>query len=483
MSTRQQYPAGGAAEPLPQIEGYTVRRLIQSGGFSRVYEATQHRLERLVAIKVLDARIGDERQRLTFERECQVMGKLSDHQNIVTVFASAVTVDRHPCIVMELCEGTYRDGERLEIVEVIDVGAKLADALQAIHDAQVVHRDIKPHNIFVTKHGEPAIGDFGISSIENERTIPGGAGFSIDYAAPEVFEQGGAGAAGDIYSLGATLYEMASGEVPFPHTGKPEEYLAATIHKIIASPPPALRRADAPTQLDRLLRRCMAKRAEDRPADAAAVAAELRRLQQQTGVPDRDLRIGRARSAAAADPGSTPTPPLGPPATPPVAVRPQETTVARPGQVRSPAPGPADGTEPERPGHRRIVVAVASVVAAVIAIMLAVALAGGDEDDPVATAPPATLDAGDFVVLAPPDDLRVDRTGEATYVLSWTDDQSDVTYQVHLVGTTESRIADAAPFEWVVDDADASACFEVRSVGAGGTRVSQAAVGPVCASG
>jgi hypothetical protein len=411
------------------------------------------------------------------------MGKLSDHQNIVTVFASAVTADRHPCIVMELCEGTYREDERLDIAEVIDVGAKLADALQAIHDAQVVHRDIKPHNIFVTKHGEPAIGDFGISSIENERTITGGAGFSIDYASPEVFEQGGASAPGDIYSLGATLYQLASGEVPFPHTGTPDEYLGATIHHIIATPPPSLQRNDAPPQLDRLLRRCMAKRSEDRPANAAAVANELRQMQLQVGVPTRDRRIERARATNAASKSRPPTSISAPPRT--TAGRGDGATLARAGQVQAPVP-PAAEQEDRAPTRvsRRLVVGVAIGALAVIGVLLAVALMGGGGEDADSTPTTSTTIAvADFVVLVPPEELRVERIDDRTYRLSWDAPQPDVTFQVTLVSTSENRIVDTTTYEWVIEGDATSPCFEVRSVGDGGRRVSQAATGPICADG
>ena len=471
----------GGPAALPVIEGYTVHRLIQPGGFSKVYEATQHQLERRVAIKVLDARIEDERQRLTFERECQVMGKLSDHQSIVTVFASALTSDRHPCIVMELCEGTYRADEPLDIAEVVDVGAKVADAVQAIHEAGVVHRDIKPHNIFVTKHGEPAIGDFGISSIENERTIPGGAGFSVDYASPEVFEQGGAGAPGDIYSLGATLYHLASGHVPFPHTGTPEEYLGATIHRIIATPPPSLHRSDAPPQLDRLLRRCMAKRPEDRPASAAVVANELRELQLHVGAPNRGDRIARARhseealTAAPMSVSAAPSPPRAPDAP----------TLARPGHAGpSEPPPPAPDEAVARSRQRRLVLGISVAALALIGVSLVIALIARDGDEDQATnVTTTTIEAGDFVVLVPPEELQVERTAPATFQLTWSSPQTDVTFQIHLVGTDENRIAETSPYDWVAAEDLASPCFEIRTVGDDGRRVSQSATGPVCAAG
>lgn len=472
---------------LPNVDGYTVEEQIDSGGFSRVYRAIQHGLERQVAIKVLNASFEDERQQRTFERECRVMGQLSTHQNIVTVFESAVTADEHPCIVMELYAGTYRGEEQLDIAEVVDVGAKVADALQAIHDRGIVHRDIKPHNIFVSTHGQPAIGDFGISSIESERTVTGGAGFSINYAPPEVFEEGGAGAAGDIYSLGATLYQLATGEVPFPHTGEPAEKTRATVHKIIATPPPSLRRSDAPPELDRLLQRCMSKDAASRPASAAEVAAKLRQIQAGVGHPDPALRLARVAT----------TPPLS------------EATARRRVDRDAPPPPDADGTSgnvtvvrdrarpadpdvdtpvDEAPPRRALLTALGLglAVIAVSAAAIAFNLFGGDGDDetPTTTEAETTAPSGDdFVVLRPPDDLTVVRSSDATYDLTWTAAQPNVEYQVVLVGADETRFSETTTYTWRFDDDPGTACFEVRTVNAERTRVSQSADGPECASG
>jgi serine/threonine protein kinase len=467
-----------AGPGLPQVDGYTVEALIDTGGFSRVYRATQHGLDRAVAIKVLNSSFEDERQQRTFERECKVMGQLSTHQNIVTVFESASTADGHPSIVMELYEGTYRADEQLSIAEVVDVGAKVADALQAIHDRGIVHRDIKPHNIFISQHGQPAIGDFGISSIESERTVTGGAGFSINYAPPEVFEEGGAGAAGDVYSLGATLYQLASGEVPFPYSGDPAERMRSTVHKIITAPPPSLRRPDAPEELDRLLRRCMAKHPVDRPASAADVALELRRIQANVGSPGirsrstpsggrRDEPVDQTidRRAAFTD----------------------NVTVARdrPRKEVDDRVDDADGDRSLANGTRRwVLVGAAFGLVAILASGLYILLgrSDGSSATPASTAP-NTVSVQSFTVLSPPTDLTVGRSEDGSYELTWSSPQEDVGFQVHLVGSSENRFTSESSYSWGSDDITGSGCFEVRTVNAERTRISQSAAGPVCASG
>lgn len=486
--------ATGSASGVPSVDGYTVIEQIDAGGFSRVYRATQHGLERNVAVKILNASFEDERQQKTFERECRVMGQLSTHPNIVTVFASALTGHGHPCIIMELYEGTYRGDQQLDIAEVVDVGAKVADALQAIHDDGIVHRDIKPHNIFVSSHGQPAIGDFGISSIESERTVTGGAGFSINYAPPEVFEEGGAGAAGDVYSLGATLYQLASGEVPFPHTGDPSERTRATVHKIITATPPGLRRPDAPPELSRLLQRCMAKNPADRPASPAVVATELRKLQRQIGIPDPLSALKRVRGAVSP---SVPDPTIdraGATAEPSVRTtgRAHTPTNATGGvtvvrdraqpATNEPVDAETPTTAPASPRPLLIggMAALAVIVVSTVAISL---LGGGSSDEPEATSTAAdpTTTAAPFVVLDPPDDLTVERPSEGVYQLSWTAEEGDVDYQILLVGGSETRFSDEDEYSWQVADDSGSACFEVRTVNSERTRVSQSAAGPVCA--
>ncbi len=463
-----------ATNGLPHIDGYTIESLIDTGGFSRVFRATQHGLDRSVAIKVLNASFEDERQQKTFERECRVMGQLSTHPNIVTVFASAQTRDGHPAIVMELYEGTYRADATFDIADVVDVGAKVADALEAIHERGIVHRDIKPHNVFVSSHGQPAIGDFGISSIESERTVTGGAGFSINYAPPEVFEEGGAGAAGDIYSLGATLYQLVTGEVPFPHHGDPADRMRSTVHKIITTPPPSIQRPDAPEGLDRLLRRCMAKQAADRPTSASAVAAELRRIQQIVGQPDTRQRIRSVHGA----PGS-PDAQLERHTSNVTVVRERE-------RVAEPAgPTPVAGAErTPLAGRRKSVLGVAAGLTVIVAsaAVIGLGLSGSGEGEAAATTIPAptTAPTDRFEVLTPPEDLLVERSAEGTYVISWSESQANVQYQVLLVNSAENRFTDQTKFEWIVDGDTGSACFEVRTVNSDRTRVSQSAAGPAC---
>src|SRR5215216_3340090 len=196
--------------PSVQIDGFDQLELIGKGGFSYVFSARQRDFNRRVALKVLTFGLADERERRSFERECRAMGLVSQHPHIVTVFNAAFTTAKQPCIVMELYSGgtlgerLKRDG-RLPVATVLDVGVKIAGALQTAHDRRLLHRDIKPQNLFISEFGEPALGDFGISTLDDERSISGGGGLTVHYAPPEVLEGEPASSSSDVYSFAATL--------------------------------------------------------------------------------------------------------------------------------------------------------------------------------------------------------------------------------------------------------------------------------------
>ena len=187
--------------PTVQIDGFDQLELIGKGGFSYVFSARQKDFNRRVALKVLTFGLVDERERRSFERECRAMGLVSQHPHIVTVFNAAFTATKQPVIVMELYSGgtmgdrQKREG-RLPVAVVLDTGVKIAGALQTAHDRGLLHRDIKPQNLFISEFGEPALGDFGISTLDDERSISGGGGLTVHYAPPEVLE--GAQGHGDL---------------------------------------------------------------------------------------------------------------------------------------------------------------------------------------------------------------------------------------------------------------------------------------------
>jgi serine/threonine protein kinase len=465
------------ATQLPNIAGFTLLRQIGRGGFSTVYAAVQEMMGREVAVKVLNTGFEDERQQRTFERECQVMGRVSRHPSIVTVYQQVMTVDGRPGIAMELYDSTFRDLLRtsgpLPVDRVLDVGVRVADALQTVHDAGILHRDIKPHNVFISAYGEPALADFGISSITGERSITGGGGFSIDYSAPEVLGDAEPGVAADVYALGATLYHLLSGEVPFPHKGPPESRLKVTVGKIVSSPPPSLDRHDAPESLSRLLRRCMAKDADHRPASAAELADLLRGVQAEMGL---------ARTATVKRQDDPPPPE---PERVPFDEHDRSVTIARPeARPRSEAPPVAVAPVPVPERRRTGLLIGVGVVLVLVAVVAAFGLLGRDPASsavPTTTAPPI-FDDEPVGVLDAPTDLRVTTQPDSSSLVEWTATEDETRFQVTLVGSEagEPELVEGTSFVWPALSNGSDACFEVRTVADG--RMSVAAAGPTCAS-
>lgn len=264
----------------PSIPGYEGLKPIGKGGFSRVFEATQQKFRRQVAIKVLNFGVNDEENRRAFARETQLMGRVSTHPNIVTVYDTAFTDQGQPCIVMELCSGgtiaeRVQDVGGLPIRDVLDVGVAIASALHASHSSGVLHRDIKPQNILISDFGQPALSDFGISAFDDDRAQTGDAtGFTLHYAAPEVIEGEQATAQSDVYSLAATLYTAAAGQRPFATPGtklRPGELA----RRVLLEEPASLTTWGVPAEIDAVIAQAMSKEAAHRPATAQDFADAL----------------------------------------------------------------------------------------------------------------------------------------------------------------------------------------------------------------
>ena len=427
--------------PPVQIDGFDQLQPIGRGGFSYVFSARQKDFNRLVALKVLTFGLADERERRSFERECRAMGLVSQHPHIVTVFNAAFTSTKQPCIVMELYSGgTMGDRQKREgqlpVAHVLDVGIKIAGALQTAHDRGLLHRDIKPQNLFISEFGEPALGDFGISTLDDERSISGGGGLTVHYAPPEVLEGAPASSISDLYSFAATLYTLLEGSRPFAPRPGARQSIGELARRIMLEEPPRASRGDVPRSLAELLARSMAKRPEQRPASAAELGQELQRIQGELGLsvtalplatpmtpraqpspltrqgePSRDQELPRADGddRAAGSVAAPPPPPPGPlsapapgPSEPPrVAMRP----VARDdepagtdgddelghtvtvGRALAPDAAPSDVTEAGAPSTstRRVVLGTVAGVVCLLAVAVSLLVFGRDGGDGTST--------------------------------------------------------------------------------------------------
>jgi hypothetical protein len=206
------------ADRVPTVPGLTGLSVLARGGYATVFRATQESVGRLVAVKVENRVLENERDQRRFMREARAAGRMSSHPHVVDLFDAGVTPDGHPYLIMELCRGSYSERMRmapLSPAEARDVGIKIADALADAHALGVLHRDVKPANILVTDFGEPALADFGLAILTENRDIS----ITLDvltpaYAPPEMFRHAPPAPAADVYSLCATLYALMAGRPP-----------------------------------------------------------------------------------------------------------------------------------------------------------------------------------------------------------------------------------------------------------------------------
>ena len=355
-----------------------------------MYAADEPAFGRRVAVKVLTARIGDDEARRGFERECRAMGTLSGHPHIVAVHRGGTTPNGEPFIVMDFMSGgsladRMAHGGPLPWSEVLDIGVLLAGALETAHRAGILHLDVKPANILMSRFAEPALGDFGISRLPGLTvTLDGRVRATATYSAPERLMNGEATVATDLYGLGATLFALLSGGPAF--AGETGEEIVVTVARILREPVPDLRAKGVPGELAEVVERLMAKEPGDRPASAADTAALLQAVQRATGRSVTRPVIEGARTAhlPKAAPGSAPeaatsvvtaargpggsaattTTQPGPPSHLPASWPPpprghpphRSPTPTRPGRPRPTGPPPRTGrsrTAPRRPTGRR----------------------------------------------------------------------------------------------------------------------------------
>ncbi|MCQ4635297.1 Stk1 family PASTA domain-containing Ser/Thr kinase [Anaerovorax odorimutans] len=263
---------------------YELFEKIGEGGMSVVYKAKDKLLNRYIAIKVLKPEFVKDRKFIeSFRRESQAAASLS-HPNIVNIFDVGQEGNIH-YIVMELVEGRtlselIHDEGPLPYPRVIELTKQIAAALSVAHKNQIIHRDVKPHNVLITSGGTAKITDFGIAKAVNSSTIVdttgGGIMGSVHYFSPEQARGGYVDEKSDIYSLGIVMYEMLTGRVPFDGDNPVN---IALMHINSEMVPPSKLVSGIPPALERIVLKCADKYQTNRFASADELIDTLDRLE------------------------------------------------------------------------------------------------------------------------------------------------------------------------------------------------------------
>jgi eukaryotic-like serine/threonine-protein kinase len=287
------------------ISHYRILEKLGAGGMGEVYRAEDTKLKRVVAIKVLPADLGrDEEARARFTREAQAASSLQ-HENICAIHEIGEAPDGRMFICMDCYDGvTLKEriaGGPLPVGEAIDIADQIAAGLSEAHAAKIVHRDVKPANVMVTRRGVAKILDFGLAKPAGTATLTkmGSTMGTVAYMSPEQARGGAVDHRTDIWSLGVVLYEAIAGRPPFRG-----EYESAVLYAIMNESPEALTalRSGVPLELERIVGKCLAKDAAERYQTAADLSADLRRLKREMseGAPRKATPRGGRIAALAA---------------------------------------------------------------------------------------------------------------------------------------------------------------------------------------
>jgi serine/threonine protein kinase/Tol biopolymer transport system component len=306
----------GAAESLlgqenklvvgQQLRHYEILSLIGEGGMGEVYLARDTLLGRRVALKLLPAYISHDPNRLRrFKQEARTASSLS-HPNVCVIHEIGETEDGRPFIAMEYVEGvTLRQRIKtkgMKLGDALDIAIQIADALRAAHEAGIIHRDIKPENVMIRRDGYVKVLDFGLAKLTERHnrelgvtisslmvnSSPGTVMGTAAYMSPEQARGVEVDEHTDIWSLGVVLYEMVSGQVPFPGT-TPTDVVVAIVEK----EPPAMSHhvSDVPAELERIVKKALRKDTDERYQIVKEMAIDLRTLRKDL---ERDAELDRS---------------------------------------------------------------------------------------------------------------------------------------------------------------------------------------------
>ena len=398
---------------------YEILEVIGTGGMAVVYKARCHRLNRLVAIKILRAEYTkDEEFRRRFHAESQAVAMLS-HPNIVSVY-DVSTTDEADYIVMELIDGItlkqYMEKKgALNWKETLHFAIQIAKALEHAHGRGIIHRDIKPHNVMVLKNGSVKVTDFGIARVMSEsNTLTKEALGSVHYISPEQAKGGRVDNRSDLYSLGVVMYEMTTGRPPYDG----ETPVAVAIQHINGKATmPSMLNPNVPGGLEQIIVRAMSNNPADRYPSAGALLTDMDEFRKNPAIlfdynnPNTDIDAATRLQPPKRDLDETQPLPKSvaertaaratPPRQRPASAKPSSASAKKPARRKEVI---VEDKE-ERSKTATIAIIACAAVALVAIILLCVALFGGGSSDELLNAPnligeiyDENMDYGDVVV-------------------------------------------------------------------------------------
>ena len=325
-------PAAPTTADATALEGYSYLSEVARGGDSIVYRARQDRLDRDVAIKVID--ITEPTARARFARELEITVRLGrQHPHIISVLDTTTTADGRPCLVMEFHDlGSLHDRLRahgpLPVSEVVAAGTAVADALAFAHRHGILHRDVKPQNVLLLPTSY-VLSDFGIARMADAGHTASLERFSYRHASPQVLDGAEPTQADDVWSLGSMLFTLLDGRAPFASDDPDDDSALAYLRRVRMNERRPLHR-DLPAELLQVIEACLTPQREDRTWSAADVLAGLRTVptEQRSWAPETgsptaaasvtepqtalaaSLPVGSAGTSAAAGPPAQPAPPV-----------------------------------------------------------------------------------------------------------------------------------------------------------------------------
>jgi serine/threonine protein kinase len=454
----------------PRLPGFTYIQHIGQGGFADVFLYEQEWPRQRVAVKVVRPDVPlTQREKSMFTIEANAMAQLADHPYIVSVITAGTTSEAdgsRPFLVMRYCPppdlGQRVQIKPMSVSEAVATGIKLASAIETAHRSGILHRDIKPSNVLVTTYSEPALTDFGIAGHLHDTDAETDVRISYPWSPPELLDGRSNGSvASDVYSLGATIWNLLVGRSPFSIPSGDNSSRALTA-RILHSTPPRTQRPDVPPALDLLLQQCLAKDPRHRPRSALEVARGLQRIETQAGFPRtmiavetdvpsmQDVSAHSSEDATALKPitvisGSAPRMAIDTPLDP-----------------ATPTPGQPPPTWGDR--ARMVVLVVAALALLGVAIVLF--LNAGDDDSPPTTTPTPTDSTPDAIDPSAPT-ATPEVTGRRTsqgVVFHWTSADGTEVGDTWVWKRTDTGEENRTADDTVTVPTDVRVCIQVRLI-------------------